>query len=338
MPEFRQNPITKEWVIIATERARRPDQFVAKEAPPEPASHVSTCPFCLGNEHMTPPEVFRLGDGGGWDVRVVPNKFSAVSVEGELWRRSEGLKRSAAGVGHHEVLIETPDHSMTTPLLPLGHVERIVRAYRERYFAVTTDQRVELVTIFKNHGASAGASLEHAHSQLIATPIISPQVRNRMEEALRYYDEVGRCIFCDVLEEELRDGARIVCQNEHFVSFVPYAALSPFHTWIYPRRHEATFGQIRDEELRGLAAILRDTTARLYYGLRNPDFNYTSRTAPAENRYSRYYHWYISLIARLTKVAGFELGSGMFVNVTVPEEDAAFLRSVKLPQSIAACP
>ncbi len=336
MPEFRQNPITKEWVIIATERARRPDQFAQKEQPPQLPKYVADCPFCAGNERLTPTENLRIGSGAQWDVRAVPNKFSALSPDGKRSRRNEGLKRTAAGVGIHDVIIETPDHSMTTALLPQAHVEKIVQAYKQRYFTVSEDPRVELITIFKNHGPSGGASIAHPHSQLIATPIISPQVRSRMEEALRHFDEFGDCIFCKVLTDEIYEGKRIISENPHFVCFVPFASLTPFHIWIFPRRHMASFGEIREEEMKSLAGILRDTLARLYYSLGNPDYNYTIRTAPSENRYCKYYHWYISLVPRLTRVAGFELGSGFFVNVTLPEENAQFLRSFPLPQSVTA--
>ncbi|MGH9576706.1 MAG: galactose-1-phosphate uridylyltransferase [Terriglobales bacterium] len=332
MPEFRQNPITKEWVIIATERARRPDAFVR---PPGPAvaqpAYYPECPFCPGNEHMSPAETWRHDTGGRWDVRVVPNKFSALSMDGKRTRFNQGLRHTASGVGIHEVIIETPQHNVPIALMPQEHVEIVMRSYKERYFSASDDPRVELITIFKNHGSSGGASQEHPHSQLIATPIISPQVRSRMETALRHFDEAGDCIFCKVLMDEMYDGKRIINENTHFVSFVPFASLSPFHTWIFPRRHQASFGEIRDDELRSLASILRETLARLYHGLGDPDYNYTIRTAPSENRYCKYYHWYLSLIPRLTKVAGFELGSGFFVNVTLPEENAEYLRGVLLP-------
>lgn len=334
MPEFRQNPITREWVIIATERARRPDQFAAKEQPARLPSYVASCPFCPGNEHMTPPETFRLGGDDGWLVRSVPNKFSALASEGDHWRRVDGLKRSAAGVGKHEVIVDTPDHSLTTALLPLAQVENIVRSYKQRYLDLAgSNGGIELITIFKNHGAAAGTSLEHPHSQLIATPIISPQVRMRMEEALRHFDEAGECIFCHLLRDEMDEVTRVITQNEHFVAYVPYAQLSPFALLIFPKRHMAAFSEIADNEIAGLASILKEVLARLFYGLQNPDFNYTIRTAPCENRYVRYYHWYVSVIPRLTKVAGFELGSGFFVNVTLPEASAEFLRNVKLPQT-----
>ncbi|OFV95632.1 MAG: galactose-1-phosphate uridylyltransferase [Acidobacteria bacterium RIFCSPLOWO2_12_FULL_54_10] len=329
MPELRQNPFTKQWVIIATERAKRPHDFVRKnDNPVTIPSYVANCPFCPGNEHLTPGESHSVHRNGKWQVRVVPNKFSALSSEGELSRMVDGLKRTVNGVGIHEVVVETPDHSQTTALLSEQDIEMIVRSYKDRYFAITDDTRVEHVTIFKNHGTSAGTSLEHPHSQIIATPIIPPDIRTRMEVALRFYDEHGKCIFCKVLMDELAEQVRIVHETQHFVCLVPFASLTPFSLWIFPRRHMASFGEIQPEEMLDLARMLRIVLAKIYNGLANPDFNYVVRTAPGENRYSRYYHWYVSVIPRLTKVAGFELGSGMFINPTIPETNARFLREV----------
>ena len=330
MPELRQNPITKQWVIIATERARRPHELakdlkLSKQLP----SFSERCPFCPGNEHLTPPESLRMDRDGRWQVRVTPNKFSALSREGELGRKFNGLKCVVNGVGIHDVVIETPDHSKTTALLPEDDVALILSAYKQRYFAITEDARIEHVTIFKNHGVAAGTSLEHPHSQIIATPIIPPQIRMRMEESLRFYDMCGQCIFCRVLKDELADRVRIVYETAHFVSFIPFASLTPFSSWIFPRRHMASFGEIHPEEIQDLARMLRVVLAKLYYGLGDPDYNYVVRTAPCEGRYLRYYHWYISLIPRLTKSAGFELGSGIYINPTIPEANAEFLRGVE---------
>ena len=331
MPELRQNPLNKEWVIIATERAKRPHELARNrnECPPRP-SYTANCPFCPGNEHMAPAFSTQIVREGKWQVRVVPNKFAALSSEGDVTRRSDGLKRYVSGVGIHEVIIETPDHSQTTALLNDDDAELIVQCYHERYLAISRDPRLDLITIFKNHGAAAGTSLEHPHSQLIATPIISPETRRRMEDAMRFYDSEGQCLFCSVMEEELADRIRIVHETDHFVAFIPYASLSPFAMWIFPRRHMASFGQIHPEEITDLSHILRVVLAKLYHGLGDPDYNYVLRSAPSENRYSRYYHWYVSLIPRLTRVAGFELGSGMYINVTLPEANAEFLRNVEL--------
>jgi UDPglucose--hexose-1-phosphate uridylyltransferase len=248
-----------------------------------------------------------------------------------VFRKTDGLKRTVAGIGVHEVVVETPDHSATTALLREDEVETILECYKERYFTLTNDPRIENVTIFKNHGPAAGTSLEHPHSQIIATPIIPPDIRNRMEAALRFYDDCGECLFCKVMIDELAEGTRIVHETDHFVGFIPFASLTPFSMWIYPRRHMASYGEIRPEEVRDLARMLRVILAKVYHGLGNPDFNYVVRTAPSENRYCRYYHWYMSLIPRLTKTAGFELGSGMYINGTLPEANAEFLRNVQLP-------
>jgi len=334
MSELRHNPMNGEWVIIATERAKRPHELIKKTGEMKrPSSYSGACPLCPGNEHMTPPETMRIGWNGKWQVRVVPNKFAALSSQGEPFRRTHGLRRFVNGVGIYEVIVGSPDHNRTPALMSPGEVELILECYRQRYIAISEDQRIDLVTIFKNHGADAGTSLEHPHSQVIAAPILPSEVQRRMEDALRFYNEEGQCLGCRVLREELDDSVRIIQETPHFVAFIPYASLSPFSLYIFPRRHMASFGEIQPEEISDLARILQDVLAKLYYGLENPAYNYVIRTAPNANSYSRYFHWYLSLIPRLTKVAGFEMGSGMYINVTLPEADADFLRKVELPVS-----
>ena len=330
MPEMRQNRFTKEWVIIATERAKRPEELKVKRdnRPPMP-SYAPNCPFCPGNEHLAPPAVMSIPDDGSWKVRVVPNKFAALAREGEPVRRIERSRRTMNGVGIHDVIVETRDHSLTTGLLPVADVAEILRCYQRRFVEVSADPRIAHITIFKNHGAGAGTSLEHPHSQLIGTPVISSQVRGRLYEALRHWDEFGECIFCTAVKEELEEKVRVVMASDHFVAGEPFASSSPFSTYIYPRRHMASFGEIKDAEIVDLALVLKTVLAKLYYGLQNPDFNYTIRTAPHEEAGVLYYHWYLSIIPRLTRVAGFELGSGMFINTVLPEQAAEFLRNVK---------
>jgi UDPglucose--hexose-1-phosphate uridylyltransferase len=329
MPELRHNVLTREWVIIATERAKRPHEFARKDGgkrvnPP----YVESCPFCPGNEQMTPPATLVVPNDGSWKVRVTPNKFAALSYEGERHRTIEGIRRTVSGVGVHEVIIESPDHSKSTALLEDSQVETLIDAYLNRFNFASQDPRVEQVTIFKNHGLAAGTSLEHPHSQIIGSPMITAQIRDRMINALHHFDEYGECIFCRVLEMELKEQTRVVMETEHFVTFVQFAALSPFSMLIMPRRHMACFSEINDAEAADLAGILRRTLAKLYYGLMDPDFNYTIRTGPREACGVKYFHWYLSIIPRLTKVAGFELGSGMFINPSLPEENASFLREV----------
>jgi UDPglucose--hexose-1-phosphate uridylyltransferase len=212
-------------------------------------------------------------------------------------------------------------------LLSEAELARVLETYQQRYLAITADPRVAHATLFKNHGVRAGTSLEHPHSQIVGTPIIPPGVRDRMENALRFYDETGECIHCSVLADELHDQERIVAQSRHFVAFIPYASLTPFHLWIYPHHHTASFAEATPEQLADLARLLRLILRKVYFGLANPDYNIAVRTPPSEARGLRYYHWYVSLIARVTRVAGFEIGSGMFINPSLPETSAAFLRN-----------
>jgi len=334
MPELRQNFMTKEWVVISSERAKRPDQM-AVHRPAKPAvSYLPNCPFCPGNESQTPPEILRLPDGNGWKARVVPNKFSALSPDCKPERTIRRSMRLMTGFGVHEVVIETPNHSQPMALMPDAHVADTLRIYKTRYDQLSLDPRIEQVTIFKNHGADAGTSLEHPHSQLIATPVTSHQVRERLQAALRHYDEFGCCIFCQMIEEELQERVRIVLESQHFVAGVLFASPSPFYTHIYPRRHMASFGDISAKEITDLGRVLRTLLAKLYFGLENPDFNFTVRSAPAECVGVRYFHWYMSVIPRLTRTAGFELGTGMFINTVIPEQAAEFLRNVKVETTV----
>ncbi len=327
MPELRQNLITRDWVIIATERAKRPRDFTrpADGGAARPA-YREDCPFCPGNEHLCTPEIFRLDGPGGWKARIVPNKFPALSPDGERERRADGIFRSVTGVGVHEVIIETPRHDMHPALLPLDGLADLLGVYKRRYAEIRADKRMEAVIIFKNHGAAAGTSLEHPHSQVAATPVVPFQFRSRLEEAIRYFDDTGECVFCRTLREELSDGARIVFETEHFAAFIPYAALSPFHIWIFPRRHAASYDEITEEETADLALNLKTVLAKLYHGLNNPDYNYSVRSIPTHYHYTDFFHWYLTVIPRVNKAAGFEMGSGMFINPALPEKSAEFLR------------
>ncbi len=330
MPELRQNFATKEWVVIATERARRPEQMIQHRDRKKPAALVATCPFCPGNEGLTPPEVLRVPTSLDvpWHVRVVPNKFAALSRDAQPTRTVHRSRRTVNGFGEHDVIIETPDHSQVLALMPDSYVAEILRVYKTRYDELSLDPRIAHVTIFKNHGPDAGTSLEHPHSQLVATPVISHQVRERFQHAMRHYDDYGECMFCQMIEEELEDQSRIVMASEHFVAMELFASPAPFCTHIYPRRHMASFGDVSAAEINDLSRVLRTLLAKLYHGLADPDFNFTIRSAPAENVGVKYFHWYVSVIPRLTRVAGFELGSGMFINTVLPEAAAEFLRKV----------
>jgi UDPglucose--hexose-1-phosphate uridylyltransferase len=327
MPELRQNRFNKEWVIIATERAKRPKDMVVLRAPRSLPSFDPKCPFCPGNEKSTPPEVLRVTapNDSRWLVRVVPNKFAALQPELTPRRVVERSHRTVNGFGVHEVIVETSDHSQITALMPDSQVASVFRALKARCTDLSLDSRIANITIFKNHGVDAGTSLEHSHSQLIATPVISSQVRSRLQEALRHYDDFGECMFCSAVQEELEDKSRLVLVTDRFVALEPFASFTPFCTHIYPRRHMANFADISGEEITDLARVLRLVLAKLYYGLHDP----------AECAGVKYYHWYVSIIPRLTRVAGFELGSGMYINTVLPEAAAEFLREVNVESAAA---
>jgi len=343
MPELRQNPISKDWVIIAPERRKRPHQFrhhTVQEKIPEPdREEKDKCPFCPGNEEICGKAVLAYYEEpekdaqSQWTLRVVQNKFPAL-VEGEKTSRiTEGdgnffIKMN--GVGYHEVVIEHPEHFQTIATMPCQSVERILSSYIERYQTLIKKPTVELVTIFRNNGPGAGTSLRHPHSQIIASPIIPIHIRHVVEEAVRYFDTMGRCIYCTMIEQEKMLGKRIISETEHFVAFAPFFSRSPFETWILPKKHRASFGKISPNEKKDLARILIDILQRLYHGLDDPDYNYMIHSAPYQEDPADYYHWHIQILPKLYKVAGFELGSGIYLNSANPEENAKYLKEMKL--------
>jgi len=332
MSELRQNRITRDWVIMATERAGRPEAFSKQKRPAVTLpAYDPNCPFCPGNEHLSMLDTERIRQESTWKIRAVPNKYPALSATGERLRKTDGLNRSMTGVGVHEVIIEHPHHDMTMALLSVPDVAAILTMYRMRYSAIRKDPRVEAIVIFKNHGEGAGTSIVHPHSQIAATPIVPSQIRTRMEEAIRFVDDHGECLFCRTVREELEASIRVIVETEHFVAFHPYAALSPFHTWVFPKRHMPSFDDISDAEIVDLASTLKTFLAKLYHGLGNPDFNLSIRSIPTSDRNTEYFHWYMAIIPRVSKTAGFEMGSGMFINTVLPEESAAFLREIKSP-------
>ncbi len=329
MPEFRQNMVSKEWVIIAPERARRPDQFVRGKGRKGPLPDFQKdCPFCPGNEGLTPPPLFSIERNGRWSLRVVPNKFAALQSDLTTRRRHEGKFLKADGFGMAEVIIESPFHNRTIATMELEEVQNVVHAYRERYLALSKVEELDLITIFRNYGERAGTSLEHPHSQIIATPIVPPHVRNSLYQSQLACDAFGDCIYCGMIEEELRQKVRIVKETEYFVVLCPFASRSPFETRIYPKIHRSSYGAISDRESKDLALVLRDTLRRISFGLHDPDYNYIIRSTPIKDRDVKYHHWYLVIVPKLTTPAGFEIGTGIYINTNPPEQCAEFLRGV----------
>jgi UDPglucose--hexose-1-phosphate uridylyltransferase len=331
MSELRQDPTTEEWVIIARERAKRPSDFVHKRPKRELPDFSPSCPFCPGNESMTPPEtlLYQQQDGNGWQVRAFANKFAALSPDGKTTRNIKGgFFTEMTGVGIHEVIVETPLHNKSLAFAAEREVLNVLKAYHERYQKLSQQPFTKLIIIFKNHGSAAGTSLEHSHSQLVVTPVVPKHIRTRHEVAIRYYDNHGRCLYSDLMEHELKSGERIVVETEEFLAFHPFASQRPFETWIVPKKHQASFGNVSVEDLGRLAYVLRLILLKLYRGLNDPDFNYVIDTAPIGDENEPYYMWHMRIIPRLTELAGFEIGSGMYINTAVPEDTARFMRNL----------
>lgn len=324
MPELRQDPLTESWVVIAAERGKRPSDFAA----PAPASRGGACPFCFGNERMTPPEVLAYRDGSepdtpGWSVRVIPNKFPALSPEVER-REPEGfgpyLEMPASG--GHEVLIESPKHDSTLGSHDVEQVGLILRAIKERLIAYKAAGRTEYVQVFKNSGHAAGASLEHTHFQIIALPLVPVLVKREME---KLGGDGRACKLCGILGYESGRKERVVEETAEFLTYCPFASRFPYETWIVPKKHEAHFEDLPDPALGRLAPVLKGAVRRLETAFESIPHNLILHTAPFVVPRDGF-HWHIKILPRLTIAAGFELGTGYFINPTPPEMAARFLR------------
>ncbi len=333
MPELRKDPIIGRWVIISTERGKRPSEFMV----PPPPRRSGECPFCVGNEAMTPKEIIAYRTNGdkpntkGWHIRVVPNKYPALKIEGALEKAGEGVYDKMNGVGAHEVIIESPSHNDLLSLMSPKQFEEVLWAYRDRIIDLKRDTRLRYVLIFKNHGEQAGASLEHTHSQLIALPIVPKRVAEELDGSLEYYNYKERCVFCDIVRQEISEDTRVVTENQDFLAICPYAPKSPFELWILPKFHDSHFENAQKHHYENLALIFSDVLKRLDKVLNYPPYNFILHTAPIKSDSCiPHYHWHFELMPKLSKMAGFEWGSGFYINPTPPEEAASFLREAKI--------
>lgn len=341
--ELRHDPVQKRWVIVASERGRRPIEF----APPQRRDEEeSNCPFCRGKEELTPPAIMVLPPeaaptGRDWKVRVVPNKFPALRTEGELKRSAHGQYDRVSGIGAHEVIIETPNHKEQLADLPAEHIMLVLQAFRERIIQLSKDVRFRYILVFKNYGAAAGASLSHSHSQVMATPITPRTVAMELTSAREHYLLKERCIFCDLLAQEYETGSRMVLLDQFFVTMCPYASRFPFEMHLYPRRHSHDFSLTDDDLLFKLAHHLKEVLRRMNKALHNPPYNFLLHTSPCakkEKVLRRTYwetleadwHWHLEILPRISNVAGFEWGTGFYINPTAPEIAAQYLRQVDL--------
>ncbi|MFC2035059.1 galactose-1-phosphate uridylyltransferase [Chloroflexota bacterium] len=330
MSELRQDPTTREWVIMAPERARRPQQTLKRKSTEVFPDWDKSCPFCPGNEEQTPSKVFSIpssNEDSGWDVKVVPNKFAALSMELGKPQTEEGrLTRGMDGFGVHEVIIESPSHNTTMALMTYQQVEKILTAYQQRYNTLKRNKRLKFVTIFKNNGRGSGTSLAHPHSQLVATPIMTPYFHKRFDIAVDYYADTGRCLYCDILVGEIERKDRIIAETKQFVIFNPYASRVSYETWIIPKEHSSSFGLFPASGLSELSIALKDTLFCLYSELDDPAYNLMVANTITEDEDNPYYHWHIRVVPRLSMIAGFEIGSSIYMNSTLPEDAAQIMR------------
>jgi len=338
MPELRKDPLAGRWVIVASERGKRPGDFLSEAV--EAPEH-SKNPFAESNEHMTPPEIFAFRDlkskpnTPGWQVRVVPNRFPALRIEGELNKEGHGIYDKMNGIGAHEVIIETPNPSLQLEQQPLEGVARVLEVYKIRVSDLLRDSRFRYVLVFKNFGRQAGATLAHPHSQLIATPVTPKRLKEKLNNAMQYYAYKDRCVFEDILRQELKEGTRLVYENAGFVAFCPFASRFPFEVTIYPRRQAAYYRDIQPDEILLLADVLKTTLLKLGKALNQPQYNFIINTAPQRYPYPGYwttidhdFRWHLEILPRLTLIAGFEVGTGFYINPTPPEEAAKYLREL----------
>jgi UDPglucose--hexose-1-phosphate uridylyltransferase len=336
MSELRKDVITREWVILAKEREKRPHDFKPEKKKAAKPSRDPKCPFCEGNEDKTPPEVlaYRPHDSNsndpGWNLRVIKNKFAALSAEGKLHRHDVNIYDVMNGIGAHEVVIESPDHSKNIALYDHKTVENVVWSYCDRYVALREDTRLKYISIFRNHGKVAGASLEHPHSQIVATPIIPQKVWQKVRGVAQYSEYRERCVYCDIVKTELKERTRVISENGNFIAITPFASRSPFEVWIIPKKHVSCFAYMNRFEVGDFAGMLNETMLRIYTCLDDPPYNYTIITAPCDTDKLDNFHWHLEIVPKLTTPAGFELGTSVYINVTPPESAAKFLREVKL--------
>ncbi len=332
MPELRRDPIVGRWVVIDTDHPQGPGDFPKED---HSSSRKATCQFCPGREHFTPAEVSALrpkesqADGPGWMVRTVANKFPALSLEGPVEKEAAGMFDQMSGVGAHEVVIETPDHDKNLADLTPEEMGFVLGQFVGRSRDLAKDPRHKYVCIFKNFGASAGATVEHAHSQIIALPTVPKAVLEELRGAVGYYGAQKRCVFCDVIEQEYKDRERIVIENNAFLAFCPYAPRYAFELWIIPKAHNAFFSSLDGDALKDLSTLLLDILRRMRSLLSNPSYNFYIHTAPLKYERPERYHWHIEIIPKLTRSIGFEWGTGLHITPTFPQVAAKHYRDAR---------
>jgi len=327
MAELRREPITRMWVVVTTEHPKGPSDYLPFKPPYQPQEMEGACPFCPGNEGTTPEETFSLkSEGGGWSVRVIANKFPFFHIEGEFDRRPEGMYDVMEAIGAHEIVVETPDHRQSLGFMETHQIEKILLAYRERLTDLEKDQRFQQFLILKNY---PGVFNRHPHSHILAMPVVPRRIDEEIYGTLDYYQRKERCIFCDIIKEEILMKKRVILETVHFLVFSPFASRYPFESWIVPKKHSPDFHSINEEEREDLSVAIQSLFVRFYKLLSDPPYSFAFHTSPIQSRFHRSeYHWHIETRLRIGLREGFEWGTGFFVNPTPPEDAAAYLREV----------
>ncbi len=327
MAELRREPVTRMWVVVTNDNPKGPSDYLPFKPPYRVPEAESPCSFCPGNEGMTPPETFSLTrDKGRWLVRVIPNKSPFFHIEGDFDRRPEGMYDIMEAIGAHEIVVEAPDHNQSLATMDPGQIEKILLAYRERLIDLEKDERFQQFLILKNY---PGIFNRHPHSHLMAMPVIPKRIDEEIWGTLDYYQRKERCIFCDIIKEEISTKKRVVLETVHFLIFLPFASRYPFEAWILPKVHSPDFHRIKEEEIADLSVAVQSLFHSFFKLLSDPPYSLTFHTSPVRNRYHRQeYHWHIETRLRIGLREGFEWGTGFFVNPTPPEDAARFLREV----------
>lgn len=324
MPEIRKDPVFGRWVIIASERGLRPNEF----RDPAVDGKTYACPFCAGNEGSTPPTLYSLpAPDGSWRLRVVRNKYPALEAGGSAETRREGIYDRMDGLGIHEIVIEAPEHDLRLEEMPAEAIADVIRTFVLRVKELKKDPGIKYVMIFKNHGRNAGASLLHPHSQIVAMPMAPLRVLQEIDGARKYFDERGACVFCDIVKEEAAFKKRIVAQNADFLAVTPYASRFSFETWILPRAHSSHFENMPEAGAGALAEILKTVLGKLSASLADLSYNLIVHAMPVQEPEAAHYHWHIEIMPKLSHVAGFEWGTGFYINTVSPEVAAEILNS-----------
>ncbi|THU65351.1 hypothetical protein C4D60_Mb05t02730 [Musa balbisiana] len=336
--EVRRDAIFDRWVLISPARARRPSDF--KSHSPASSSSASgnpnpkpSCAFCAGREGECAPEIFRIppSSSADWKIRVIENLYPALRRDAEPPDPSDGLaaagtgRCAVTGFGFHDVVIETPDHSVHLPDLSPEEVGEVLLAYKQRIFQLARLGSIKYVQVFKNYGASAGASMAHSHSQIMGLPLVPPLVSSRLDSMKKFYDMTGKCSLCEVQSEDI-----LVCDTVHYFAIVPFAASYPFEVWIVPRDHTAHFHEIDHEKAVDLGGLLKLVLQKLSKQLNDPPYNLMIQTAPFDLSTSctPYTHWFLQILPHLNVIGGFEIATGCFINPVFPEDAAKILREV----------